>query len=188
MLVCISSFHSGSTGIYTSGIFPLSGANTNVSPRTRLHYWDFSHSEARLCCRNFSLSESQVHSSADESNTHSETYVNPTPMLEFPPHGGQKFAGTADGNTPFWEQHKAYQTIHMPNKHPGVKDQHSEETWSIRTKPTIKQSRKDLNKYFYSKDTYIRFTQKSLSTLNTYLITSNKSNTKLHYSSVFTLF
>ena len=78
-------------------------------------------------------------------------------------------------------------------KHSRVKDQHFKETCVIPNRQTIKQARQDLNKYFHSKDIYICLLQKvspiyEYIPLNTYLITSNKSNTKLYYNFVSTYF
>jgi len=104
--------------------------NTNASPRIRLGCWDFSHSEnpplwdfpnseSLLCC-GISLKSFIKFS---------------TPLLGFSLFGGQKFAGTADGTPSTREQHcKLTKSSTCQIKHLGVKDQYSEETWSIPNK------------------------------------------------------
>ena len=113
MLVCISPLRSG---------FPPLGALPNFTL-----YRDFPHLETQLCCKNFSLSESQVHSSVVGSHSHSKAYVIPTPLLGFP-HSEAKFAGTADETTPTQEQCcKLTKPFPCQIKHSEIKGQHSEE-------------------------------------------------------------
>jgi len=113
---------------------------------------------------------------------HSEAYVNPTPLLGFPPLGGQKFAGTTS------EIISQAKPLPRQTNHVGNKNQHSQEVWSFwfqkanckanhaRSKQTFPFQR---NLYmFYSGNLYIPNTY--------YLITSNKSNIKFHYTSVLT--
>jgi len=63
---------------------------------------------------------------------------------------------------------------------------------SIPKKTIIKQARKDPYNHFYSKEIYIFYSKKSIHSeyipLNAYLITSNKSDIKFHYASLFTFF
>jgi len=74
-------------------------------------------------------SQSQVHNFAGGLNPHSEACVNPTPLLGFPPRGGQKLAGTADGTIPSQKHHcKLTKPSTCQIKYPGAKDKHSKET------------------------------------------------------------
>ena len=70
-----------------------------------------------------------------------------------------------------------------------LKDQHSKETWSISNKPTVKQVGQDLHNHFYSQrniHVFIPSLSIPITFYRFYLITSNMSNTRFHYTSVFT--
>jgi len=111
--------------------------------------------------------------------------VNPTPLLGFFSLGGQKFAGTSVGTISLGNN-----TAGLPNH---SQDRPTTPMIEISTlkrrdhinseKPTVKQARQDLNRHFHSNEIHVFYSEKFF---NVYLITSKKSNTNLHYTSVFT--
>ena len=117
----------------------------------------------QLCCRNFSYLEAKSLQ---------------VPLMGLPP---------------TWKRHKPTNSLPRQTNHTDDKDQHSEEAWSYKFQKANGKTNQTRSKQIFSfqRSLYFFFLTifpSWIHSFNTYLITSNKTNTKLYYTFVFRFF
>ena len=134
--------------------------------------WDFLHSDSLLC---FGIYPTQ-----------SSTKF-PHSTVGIPPLEGQEQVQLLGFSPTRIQCCKCTKPFPCQIKYFGVKDQHSEETWSIPNRPTVKQARQDLHNHFHCQRNIHVFIPSLSIPIASYqfcLITSNMSNTRFHYTYV----